>query len=148
MLSLRQVLKTKLLFYYYICLFVFVFAENTAVNKNLSTDTKLDLLLSKIETLESQKSSDDDIVVEKSNNEKKSYFDKYGFIERGDLAEFPYRALIGVGLLGAFTTFSTFSVETLALLENGLWQRALLNVLLNVGTCLLAAWLAVELMKG
>lgn len=72
----------------------------------------------------------------------------YGVIERGDLAEWPYRAMIGVGLMGAFTTFSTFSVETLALLENGLWWRALANVALNVGTCLLAAWLAVELMKG
>ena len=72
----------------------------------------------------------------------------YGFIERGDLDAFPYRALVGVGLLGAFTTFSTFSVETLTLLENGLWVKALANVLLNVGTCLLAAWLAVELMKG
>ncbi|GFD88838.1 putative fluoride ion transporter CrcB [Tenacibaculum sp. KUL152] len=72
----------------------------------------------------------------------------YGFIERHDLADSPYRALIGVGLLGAFTTFSTFSIETLTLLENGLWQRAIANVFLNVGACLLAGWLAIELMKG
>jgi CrcB protein len=72
----------------------------------------------------------------------------YGFIERNDLSDSPYRALLGVGLLGAFTTFSTFSVETLTLLENGLWQRAIANVFLNVGACLLAGWLAIELMKG
>lgn len=72
----------------------------------------------------------------------------YGFIERGDLDSFPYRGLIGVGLLGAFTTFSTFSVETLTLLENGLWLKALANVLLNVGVCLMAAWLAVQITKG
>ena len=72
----------------------------------------------------------------------------YGFIERHDLSDSPYRALIGVGLLGAFTTFSTFSVETLTLLENGLWLKAAANVFLNVGACFLAGWLAIELMKG
>lgn len=72
----------------------------------------------------------------------------YGFIERHDLSDSPYRALIGVGLLGAFTTFSTFSVETLTLLENELWLKAIANVFLNVGACLLAGWLAIELMKG
>ncbi|AFT78541.1 camphor resistance protein CrcB [Alteromonas macleodii str. 'Black Sea 11'] len=72
----------------------------------------------------------------------------YGFIERHELSDSPYRALIGVGLLGAFTTFSTFSVETLTLLENGLWLKAAANVFLNVGACLIAGWLAIELMKG
>lgn len=72
----------------------------------------------------------------------------YGFIERHDLSDSPYRALIGVGLLGAFTTFSTFSVETLTLLENGLWLKAAANVFLNVGACLIAGWLAIQLMKG
>jgi CrcB protein len=72
----------------------------------------------------------------------------YGIIERHDLSDSPYRALIGVGLLGAFTTFSTFSVETLTLLENGLWLKAMANVFLNVGACLIAGWLAIQLMKG
>ena len=72
----------------------------------------------------------------------------YGIIERHDLSDSPYRALIGVGLLGAFTTFSTFSVETLTLLENGLWFKAASNVFLNVGACLIAGWLAIQLMKG
>ncbi len=72
----------------------------------------------------------------------------YGILERNDLTDSPYRALIGVGLLGAFTTFSTFSVETLTLLENELWLKAIANIFLNVGACLLAGWLAIELMKG
>ena len=47
---------------------------------------------------------------------------------------------VTVGLLGAFTTFSTFSLETVDLLEGGQWPFALLNVTLSVGAALLAVW--------
>lgn len=56
-----------------------------------------------------------------------------------------WRAALLVGLLGAFTTFSTFSIETLNLLEDGAYSRALLNVLLSVVLCVAAAWLGVKL---
>lgn len=54
-----------------------------------------------------------------------------------------WRAALLVGLLGAFTTFSTFSIETLNLMEEGEMIKALLNILLSVVLCLSAAWLGV-----
>ncbi len=56
-----------------------------------------------------------------------------------------WRAALLVGLLGAFTTFSTFSMETLNLMEEGAYGRALVNVVLSVLLCLIAAWLGVKL---
>jgi CrcB protein len=42
------------------------------------------------------------------------------------------------GLLGAFTTFSSFSFETLTLLDSGDWGKAMLNVVLSIICCLVA----------
>lgn len=53
------------------------------------------------------------------------------------------RALLMIGLLGAFTTFSTFSIETLILIEEGALLKAGGNLLLSVAFCLAAAWLGV-----
>jgi CrcB protein len=53
------------------------------------------------------------------------------------------RAFLMIGLLGAFTTFSTFSIETLNLLESGQLVKALLNVLVSVVICVTAAGLGV-----
>jgi fluoride exporter len=39
--------------------------------------------------------------------------------------------LVGTGFLGAYTTFSTFTFETLRLLEDGAWRYAAWNVLLS-----------------
>jgi CrcB protein len=50
------------------------------------------------------------------------------------------RAFILIGLLGAFTTFSTFSLETLMLLQEGLLIKAGLNILVSVVLCLCATW--------
>lgn len=63
-------------------------------------------------------------------------------IERASVSV-EWRALLLVGFLGAFTTFSTFSIETLNLLENGELIKAGANVLLSVILCILAAWTGV-----
>ncbi|HFQ92134.1 MAG TPA: fluoride efflux transporter CrcB [Chromatiales bacterium] len=64
------------------------------------------------------------------------------FVERLNLGS-EWRAAILIGLLGSFTTFSTFSIETLNLLEQGETLKALLNILLSVTLCLGAAWLGI-----
>lgn len=48
------------------------------------------------------------------------------------------RLLITTGFLGAFTTFSTFSLDALTLWENGLPMTAVLYVLATVAGCLMA----------
>ena len=57
------------------------------------------------------------------------------------------RLLVTTGMLGAFTTFSTFSVETLALLQAGRWLAGGANVVLSVALCLCAAWIGTLLVR-
>lgn len=45
-----------------------------------------------------------------------------------------------VGFCGGFTTFSTFSWQTLDQLLRGQWAAALLNIVLSLTLCLLAVW--------
>lgn len=58
-----------------------------------------------------------------------------------------WRALILTGFLGAFTTFSTFSLETVDLAMQGEWLRGLLNILLSVMLCIAACWIGMQLTK-
>jgi fluoride exporter len=50
------------------------------------------------------------------------------------------RGAVLIGFLGAFTTFSTFSIETLNLIEQAELFKAGLNMLLSVSACIVACW--------
>jgi CrcB protein len=54
-------------------------------------------------------------------------------------------ALLVVGFLGGYTTFSAFSLETVMLLESGAVMGALSNIFLTVILCLTATWLGLFL---
>lgn len=65
-------------------------------------------------------------------------------LERADVGTV-WRLFLMTGLLGAFTTFSTFSLETLVLIEAGEHLKAGMNVVLNVILCLAAAYAGILL---
>jgi CrcB protein len=50
------------------------------------------------------------------------------------------RQFIMLGVLGGFTTFSSFSLQTLALVQDGEWLRVSGNVIGSVVLCLAGAW--------
>ncbi|HGG60338.1 MAG TPA: fluoride efflux transporter CrcB [Gammaproteobacteria bacterium] len=59
-----------------------------------------------------------------------------------------WRAAILIGFLGAFTTFSTFSLETFNLIEDGALIRATLNMGGSVLLCVVAAWVGIVIGRG
>ena len=51
------------------------------------------------------------------------------------------RQFVMLGLLGGFTTFSSFSLQTLTLAQNGEWIQAATNIVGSVLLCLMGVWL-------
>lgn len=58
------------------------------------------------------------------------------------------RLFLAVGVLGGFTTFSSFSLETISLIERGEIGSALVYVTLSVAVCLIALYLGLLITRG
>jgi CrcB protein len=62
------------------------------------------------------------------------------------------RQAVMIGFLGGFTTFSSFGLQTIALVSDGEWGYATLNIVLSVVLCLVAVWIgqviALQLVRG
>ena len=67
-------------------------------------------------------------------------------VERGAIHP-DWRSVAMVGFLGAFTTFSTFSLEALALFENGQVVTAAVYITASVVSCMAAVGVGVSLMR-
>jgi fluoride exporter len=70
-----------------------------------------------------------------------------GMVEVKSLTNPNYKALIAIGFCGGFSTFSTFSNDTLELIQNNRILEALMNILLNVTLCILATFGGITLAK-
>jgi CrcB protein len=57
------------------------------------------------------------------------------------------RALVFVGILGGFTTFSAFSTDTVLLIERGSWGAAAVYVLASVGLSIGGFFVGLRLMR-
>ena len=55
------------------------------------------------------------------------------------------RQFLMLGMMGGFTTFSSFSLQTLELMRDGEWFMAAANVIISVVVCLVAVWAGIVL---
>ncbi|GAL05597.1 fluoride efflux transporter CrcB [Photobacterium aphoticum] len=67
-------------------------------------------------------------------------------LNQGMIGAVPARPLIGLGFLGALTTFSTFSMDNVILMQQGDFIKAGLNILLNVTLSITACFIGYQLM--
>lgn len=58
-----------------------------------------------------------------------------------------WRAGLLIGVLGGFTTFSSFSIETYNLIEQGDWLKAMVNMALSLLLCIAGTWFGVTLAR-
>ncbi len=70
-----------------------------------------------------------------------------GMAEVRNLLSPELRVFLLIGLLGGFTTFSTFGYETIALLRDGAFLTAVVNVLVQVIMGLSAVWIGFNVIR-
>ena len=70
----------------------------------------------------------------------------FGLSERGNFT-MEWRLFLATGLLGGFTTFSSFSNETVSLLRDGQLWHAFTYIACSVVICLLATFTGISLIK-
>ncbi len=68
------------------------------------------------------------------------------FLDRSAASE-AWRLAVLVGLIGSFTTFSSFTLETYSLVASGYYWRAAANVIFSVSLCLAGTWIGVSLAR-
>lgn len=67
-------------------------------------------------------------------------------LNQGMIEAAPWRPMIGLGFLGALTTFSTFSMDNIVMMQQGEFIKAGLNIVLNVTISLFACYIGYQLM--
>jgi CrcB protein len=73
----------------------------------------------------------------------------YGETEPGRLIFSPgARTFLMIGFLGGYTTFSSFSLQTFLLMEQGNWIGAFLNVFLSVLLCVGGIWIGFSVIRA
>jgi len=63
------------------------------------------------------------------------------------LASPQLRLFLTIGILGGFTTFSSFSYETIAMVRDGEFFYGSLNVMTSVFSCLIGTWIGIQIGK-
>ena len=70
-----------------------------------------------------------------------------GIVETKDIFNENFRSLVFIGLLGSFTTFSTFSKDTFSMITQGNFGFAFLNIIISVLMGLVFVWLGYQTAK-
>src|ERR1044071_1372806 len=69
------------------------------------------------------------------------FFAAFTDVEGPILVSPRFRQFFMIGVCGGYTTFSSFSLQTLDFARDGDWLKASLNTVLSLGCCLAAVWL-------
>ena len=72
----------------------------------------------------------------------------YGYISQKYVVNDSLKYFFPIGLLGSYTTFSTFSYTTLILINEGSYIRAGINIILSFSLCLLFAFIGFWISKN